>query len=168
VQHLALLRGINVGGGNLIRMADLKACFEGVGCANVSTYIASGNVVFRSAEKDAARLLGKIERALSARFAYEARAVVFTHKARRRHGRSREGRTVLFTADQQAGAKPSAQDHRSARVSADDHPELEHHDQIARLDERLRRVAAEQRRGLHIPTACAHMPRSTILRQSPE
>ena len=80
MQYLALLRGINVGGGNLIRMADLKSCLEGIGCADVSTYIASGNVVFRSTEKDAARLLRKIERALSARFAYDSRAVVLTHK----------------------------------------------------------------------------------------
>ena len=30
--YLALLRGINVGGRNVIRMSDLKACFEGIGC----------------------------------------------------------------------------------------------------------------------------------------
>src|SRR5262245_53702892 len=61
-------------------MTDLKACFEGIGCADVLTYIASGNVVFRSTEKSAARLLGRIERALSARFAYQSRAVLLTHK----------------------------------------------------------------------------------------
>jgi len=75
-----LLRGINVGGGNIIRMTDLKACFEGIGCADVATYIQSGNVVFRSKEKDPARLAARMERALSARFAYAARAVVLDHK----------------------------------------------------------------------------------------
>ena len=44
--HVALLRGINVGGKNLIRMADLKACFEANGYVDVVTYIQSGNVLF--------------------------------------------------------------------------------------------------------------------------
>jgi uncharacterized protein (DUF1697 family) len=48
VRHVALLRGINVGGKTLIRMADLKACFESLGFAAVSTYIASGNVLFET------------------------------------------------------------------------------------------------------------------------
>lgn len=42
---VALLRGINVGGKNRIAMADLRACFEAVGCSAVRTYIQSGNVV---------------------------------------------------------------------------------------------------------------------------
>jgi uncharacterized protein (DUF1697 family) len=45
--YLALLRGINVGGRNVIRMSDLKACFEGIGCVNVASLIQSGNVIFR-------------------------------------------------------------------------------------------------------------------------
>jgi uncharacterized protein (DUF1697 family) len=76
--YLALLRGINVGGRNIIRMADLKACFEDVGCLDVATFIQSGNVVFRSPGTSAARLAGKIERALSARLAYASRVVVLT------------------------------------------------------------------------------------------
>ena len=46
--YLALLRGINVGSKNKIPMAELKACFEELGCENVRTYIASGNVMFES------------------------------------------------------------------------------------------------------------------------
>ncbi|MGZ9165997.1 MAG: DUF1697 domain-containing protein, partial [Anaerolineales bacterium] len=38
-QYAALLRGINVGGKNLIRMTELKACFEALGFKNVNTYI---------------------------------------------------------------------------------------------------------------------------------
>lgn len=45
-RYLALLRGINVGGKNIIKMADLKACFESLGFADVVTYIQSGNVLF--------------------------------------------------------------------------------------------------------------------------
>ena len=46
--YVALLRGINVGGKNIVRMADLRAAFEDAGYAAVSTYIQSGNVLFES------------------------------------------------------------------------------------------------------------------------
>ncbi|MCB1555045.1 MAG: DUF1697 domain-containing protein [Xanthomonadales bacterium] len=74
--HVALLRGINVGGKNVIRMADLRACFEGLGCAAVETYIQSGNVVFRPPAADAANRVRAIERALSERFDYASRVVL--------------------------------------------------------------------------------------------
>ena len=80
VHYLALLRGINVGGKNVIKMTDLKQCFEDTGCADVATYIQSGNIVFRSEERDAARLASKIETALSARFAYTSRLVLLTRQ----------------------------------------------------------------------------------------
>jgi len=79
-QYLALLRGINVGGKNIIKMADLKACFESMGFTAVTTYIQSGNVLFRSAEMDKSRLTKKIETMLSGRFRYESRLVVVSHK----------------------------------------------------------------------------------------
>ena len=63
VRYVALLRGINVGGKTLIKMADLKACFEELGFDQVSTYIASGNVLFDSGRTDAAKLEAKIGRA---------------------------------------------------------------------------------------------------------
>lgn len=78
--YLALLRGINVGGNNIIKMADLKACFESMDLTDVVTYIQSGNVIFKSAEKDNAKLTMKIEIGLSERFNYEARLVVITRK----------------------------------------------------------------------------------------
>ena len=46
--YVALLRGINVGGKNIVRMADLRAAFSSAGYAAVGTYIQSGNVVFES------------------------------------------------------------------------------------------------------------------------
>lgn len=79
-QYLALLRGINVGGNNIIKMADLKVCFESMGFSDVLTYIQSGNVLFESADKDKAKLTMKIEIGLSERFNYEARLVVVTYK----------------------------------------------------------------------------------------
>ena len=83
-QYLALLRGINVGGNNIIKMADLKACFESMGFTDVGTYIQSGNVLFRSAEKDSLKLTQKIEKALSERFSYKSRMVVVAHKELRK------------------------------------------------------------------------------------
>ena len=46
--HVALLRGINVGGKNPLPMKDLAQMFAGAGCANVRTYIQSGNVIFEA------------------------------------------------------------------------------------------------------------------------
>ncbi|MEO8358100.1 MAG: DUF1697 domain-containing protein [Chloroflexota bacterium] len=79
-QYLALLRGINVGGKNIIKMADLKACFENMGFSDVATFIQSGNVLCKSAEKDKSKLTTKIEKGLSERFNYKSRLVVVTHR----------------------------------------------------------------------------------------
>lgn len=49
-RYIALLRGINVGGNNIIRMSDLKASFEELGFSDVVTYIQSGNVLFNTGE----------------------------------------------------------------------------------------------------------------------
>jgi uncharacterized protein (DUF1697 family) len=76
--YLALLRGINVGGNNLIKMTDLRACFESMGFSEVRTYIQSGNVVFTSPENDKKRLIAQIERVLSDRFNYTSRIVLVT------------------------------------------------------------------------------------------
>lgn len=79
--HVALLRGINVGGKNLIKMADLAACFAELGFVDVATYIQSGNVLFRPPARSArAALVARIEAALAARFAYRAVVVVRSRK----------------------------------------------------------------------------------------
>lgn len=52
--YIALLRGINVGGKNRIKMTDLKQMFEGIGLRQVQTYIQSGNVLFLAAEEESA------------------------------------------------------------------------------------------------------------------
>ena len=44
--HVALLRGVNVGGANKLAMSNLRAIFAGAGCSRVETIIQSGNVVF--------------------------------------------------------------------------------------------------------------------------
>ncbi|MEZ0235295.1 MAG: DUF1697 domain-containing protein [Actinomycetota bacterium] len=76
-RYVALLRGINVGGNNLIRMPALAACFTDNGFDDVVTYIQSGNVVFKAAREPRAELVARIERMLSTTFDhYEASVVV--------------------------------------------------------------------------------------------
>ena len=48
MKHVALLRGINVGGKNMLPMKDLAALFTQAGCGEVRTYIQSGNVIFEA------------------------------------------------------------------------------------------------------------------------
>lgn len=62
--YIALLRGINVGGKNILPMKELAAQLEGLGLANVATYLASGNVVFQSAASDVDRLADEIKAAI--------------------------------------------------------------------------------------------------------
>lgn len=61
---VALLRAVNVGGHNKIRMQELCRLFESLGLRGAQSYVASGNVVFKTAAKDPARLQKKIEDAV--------------------------------------------------------------------------------------------------------
>jgi uncharacterized protein (DUF1697 family) len=76
-RHVCLLRGINVGGNNMISMVALRACFEEAGFADVATYIQSGNVLFTPRMvKTAAELTKNLEVLLSSAFNYQATVVV--------------------------------------------------------------------------------------------
>jgi len=66
-RYVALLRGINVGGRNIISMADLRGAFEGAGYGSVRTYIQSGNALFES-DAAPASLEADLERMLERRF----------------------------------------------------------------------------------------------------
>ena len=72
--YLVLLRGINVGGRNKVPMAELRSVLEDLGFANVSTYIASGNV-FLDSELSAAKVAAKIEAALPKAFKLDAELI---------------------------------------------------------------------------------------------
>jgi uncharacterized protein (DUF1697 family) len=74
--YVALLRGINVGGTNLIKMPALRACFESQGFGDVATYIQSGNVLFSARSPDQLALTHRIEAALSKSFPYRSTVVV--------------------------------------------------------------------------------------------
>ncbi|HXV30356.1 MAG TPA: DUF1697 domain-containing protein [Sinorhizobium sp.] len=64
--YVALLRAINVGGTGTLPMAELKSICEGLGFADVRTYIQSGNVLFRSALAEA-EVQERLEKALTER-----------------------------------------------------------------------------------------------------
>src|SRR5262245_42242732 len=75
-QYLALLRGINVGGHNIIKMPLPTACLAGTPFNHSRTYIQSGNVLFTSNEKDIDRITRKMEQVLSKEFNYQSRVVI--------------------------------------------------------------------------------------------
>lgn len=72
--YVILLRGINVGGKNKIPMADLRKCLEEQGFSNVSTYIASGNVILQS-DKHADEIRAQIEEALPESFELDSELI---------------------------------------------------------------------------------------------
>lgn len=75
--YIAFLRGINVGGKNKIKMADLKSALENIGLEHVQTYIQSGNILFESAE-DELSLRGRIEHEIAAVFGITLTVVMRT------------------------------------------------------------------------------------------
>ena len=76
--HVALLRGINVGGRNKVPMADLREVVTSLGHTGVSTYIQSGNVLFSTAEDDTAKLASALESAIEDRFGIWSSVVVLS------------------------------------------------------------------------------------------
>jgi uncharacterized protein (DUF1697 family) len=75
-RYIAFLRAINVGGGRTVKMQSLRQVFESLGFSRVTTFIASGNVVFETTTKKTRTLERKIERALKAALGYEVRTFV--------------------------------------------------------------------------------------------
>jgi uncharacterized protein (DUF1697 family) len=76
--HVALLRGINVGGRNKVPMAELREVVAALGHDGVTTYIQSGNVLFTTAETDNAKLAAALESAIEARFGLWSSVVVLS------------------------------------------------------------------------------------------
>ena len=95
--YVALLRGINVGGNNLIKMPALKACFERHGFRNVATYIQSGNVLFSAPGSAQAALERRLEALLSETFGYRANVVLRS---------SKQMQNIVRSAPEGFGTKP--------------------------------------------------------------
>jgi uncharacterized protein (DUF1697 family) len=113
---IALIRGINVGGNKLVKMADLKVRCEALGLGDVRTYLQSGNVVFRTASKDRAKLAKDIEGALGVeakvilRSAAELQKVIDANPMPAEAEREPKGFVVVFLE-----AKPAAAAMQSLR-----------------------------------------------------
>ena len=75
MKYVAFLRAINVGG-HTVKMDYLRSLFEGIGLANVETFIASGNVIFDSKTRNTKTLEQKIEKHLREILGYEVRTFV--------------------------------------------------------------------------------------------
>jgi uncharacterized protein (DUF1697 family) len=76
--YIALIRGINVGGSNKLPMNDLKQLFEQHSCAEVRTYIQSGNVVFRSTDATAGRVAKQVTAAVAKARGFAPRLLVLS------------------------------------------------------------------------------------------
>ena len=70
-RYIALLRSVNISGRNKVPMAELKQCFEALNFVKIRTYLNSGNVIFSSAETDAAAMTDRIEGMLQRQFGLE-------------------------------------------------------------------------------------------------
>lgn len=74
--YVALFRGINVGGKNVLPMRDLITLLEDLGSQNVKTYIQSGNAVFQHEQRDASLLSNKIAAAIKQSHGFEPRVLL--------------------------------------------------------------------------------------------
>ena len=77
---IALFRGINVGGNNILPMNVLAALLERLGCDEVRTYIQSGNAVFKSVEADAVKLAKTVEDAVLKKCGFVPLVVLLSRK----------------------------------------------------------------------------------------
>lgn len=76
--YIALFRGINVGGNNMLPMKELVTLLEDLGACNVKTYIQSGNAVFGSKVASPAQLTKKIRAAIKQRRGFEPHVLLLT------------------------------------------------------------------------------------------
>jgi uncharacterized protein (DUF1697 family) len=74
--YIALFRGINVGGRNILPMKDLAAILKDIGCSKVRTYIQSGNVVFNTEENNRNTIAEKISQGVSERFQFKPKVLI--------------------------------------------------------------------------------------------
>lgn len=75
---ISMLRGVNVGGHNKIKMDALRALCESLGLRDPQTYVQSGNVVFRSGERNLVLLATRIEDALERKLGFRPKVILRT------------------------------------------------------------------------------------------
>jgi uncharacterized protein (DUF1697 family) len=77
-KYLALLRGVNVSGKNLIKMKDFQAILQENGLDNVTTYIQSGNIIFESQLSDNKEVENKISQLISKKYGFDVPVIILT------------------------------------------------------------------------------------------
>lgn len=75
---ISMLRGVNLGSHNRIKMEDLRALYESLGFESVRTYVQSGNVVFRTKQTNATKVATKIQDAIEKKFKFRPAVIVRT------------------------------------------------------------------------------------------
>jgi uncharacterized protein (DUF1697 family) len=78
ISVISMLRGVNVGGHNLIKMEELRTLYESLGLRQARTYVQSGNVVFRAKEQNPAQLGKRIEDAIGRQFGFRPGVILRT------------------------------------------------------------------------------------------
>ena len=78
--YVALLRGVNVGGHAVVSMKELKTSVERLGFRDVSTYINSGNIIFKDSGKDIQKMTKAIESGIKAHCKMAVRVVIKSQK----------------------------------------------------------------------------------------
>lgn len=73
--YISMLRGINAGGKNRIRMDELKALCESLGHENVRTYIQSGNVIFDSVDPDQSEISAALGNRLAEIYGFQVKVL---------------------------------------------------------------------------------------------
>lgn len=73
---IALFRGINVGGNNILRMKDLVLLLEKLGARNARTYIQSGNAIFQTGEKNRAKITRQLIGEIRERCGFEPQLII--------------------------------------------------------------------------------------------
>ncbi len=75
---ISMLRGVNVGGHNKIKMDALRALYESLKLRDAQTYVQSGNVIFRTDERDLARLAKRIEDGIERKYGFRPDVILRT------------------------------------------------------------------------------------------
>lgn len=81
ITYISIIRGINVSGQKLIKMAALKKMFESLNLENIQTYVQSGNVVFSSKKEDPKELEKIISSGIEAEFGFDVSVIVLNSKS---------------------------------------------------------------------------------------
>jgi uncharacterized protein (DUF1697 family) len=75
---ICMLRGVNVGGHNRLKMEALRALCESLKFENARTYVQSGNIIFRTKGKDRSALAAKIRNAIECEFGFRPEVILRT------------------------------------------------------------------------------------------